>query len=317
MADLRTLLANLRDLEPYLSQVPPPQQSARFEHLVTEALSHILHLPFYTKDNDDTSVEYRVVWNGSTVNWSKAPGGLDGIACAYEFCMLLEATLKTGKPQWAQECAPCIDRYGSFVAGTGRDKRDCYLLMILTELHDYTYTSIKERAAQGDHFVLLPVAQLATVLETISLAFTTKHLDIRLLWNSLQDCCAKSEHKDDFLNHAVANVTAWQNELLKKEKTTFLGIKSYHAMRRIGNVAATSEILQQLYGDSIVERYYRTLDATLNPSDIEASLEQEKLGYCAGRILTGEPLYAPVPILDVKGRARLFIKELENATAEA
>jgi hypothetical protein len=311
MTDLLTAIQNLKGLDGYIASFAT-NKPARFEHLGCKSFSYLLKLPFFDSENDNSSIPYRVVWRGSESTWTRAPGGADGLIYAYGFCMMLEATLQKGRPQWSQEFAPCVNHYDAFLTEVGVRSVDCYLLLLLTKLNDYTYTSIKQKVTEKCRFVLLPVSMLASILETYALAFTATHSDLRLLWDDMLDCCERSADKEDFLLRIEDAIRRWQSDLLHKERRVFVGAKSYRVLYKLGGYGSLSQILSDLYGDSVVTEFFGILGRRLSPNDIEASLEQERLAYRAQSV-PGDIIYVPVPFPDVKGRVKGMIKELENA----
>ncbi len=64
--DESIVLRNLIDCEKYLAQFHQCLQSAHFDKLIAEAFSCILHLPFFTLDNEDERKPHRVTWQGRT-----------------------------------------------------------------------------------------------------------------------------------------------------------------------------------------------------------------------------------------------------------
>jgi hypothetical protein len=292
MAAPLTILRNLRDHGRYLDQFPYYEQSAHFEHLIAQAFAHLLHLPFYTSDNDDANVIHRVTWRGSIENISTAPRGPDAVAYAYEHCVLIETTLKKGTNQWAQEFASSVRHYEDFVNEGGLNREDTYLILVAPEFHRDTYRSIRQKDIEGFNFVLLEVSALAKILDTSILAFTIRHLDLRDLYHGLQERCKRSSTIEDFLKRLGDSTSGWQQEVLKLEKTVFLGVKSYEAMRKIGRKSVgVSEIFQKLQWHPTVKHYIRIMGGRLTSHEIEESLLSESLGYQAGRTYDGEPSY--------------------------
>jgi len=141
----------------------------------------MLRLPFYTVDNDESSTKHRVVWHGSEANWSRVGGTVDGSVYAYAFCAVVEATLKTGNRQFYDEFMRSLQHYERFLSETDVKSEDCYLLLVMTELNNHTYTVIKQKVKERCRYVLLPVSNLVTMLETYALAVTARHADLRLL----------------------------------------------------------------------------------------------------------------------------------------
>lgn len=313
MAAPRTILRNLRHHSQYLGQFPHYEQSAHFEHLIAQVFACLLYLPLYTSDNDDANVSHRVTWLGSIESIATAPPGPDAVAYAYEYCMLIEATLKRGTTQWAQEFAPCIRHYEDFVEQEELNQEDTYLILIAPEFHPDTYRSIRQKDIEGFNFVLLEISALVKILDTSILAFTIRHLDLRDLCHALQECCKHSSTIEDFLRRSDDSISRWQEEVLELEKTVFLGVKSYEAMRKIGRKSVgVSEIFQKLRWHPTVKHYIRIMGGRLTSHEIEESLLSESLGYQAGRTYDGELLFCPVPLIEFQSRAGRLVRTVEK-----
>jgi hypothetical protein len=313
MPNLQTVTDNIKRLDAYLESYLLEQRSTRFEHLVTKSLGHMLRLPFYNFDNDDSSISHRVVWNGSEAKWTRVGGTVDGTVFAYEFCAVVEATLKTGNRQFYDEFTRSLKHYENFLSTTGTKSEDCYLLLIMTELNNETYTAIKQKVTENCRHVLLPISSLVIILETYTLAVTARHADFRLLLEKILSCCKYSSNMINFLQQSTDEIQRWRQGVLLKEKSLFLGAKSYKALRSFGRQAGASEIYGELNCDSVVARYLATMGHELSYDDITKSLECERLAYKAENLPSGEGIYFPLPFPDVKGRIKIFIEELENA----
>lgn len=312
MTDLLDAVQDIQNLDSYIAGFTWLEQPARFENLCCRSFSYFLNLPFYDQETVDTSKQYKIVWRGVERTWTTAPGGADGIAQAYGFYVVIEATLQKGREQWSQEFAPCVNHYDMFLTDEGLRSTDCYLMLLVKELNDYTFTSIKQKVKEGNRFILLPISALASIMETYSLAFTATHSDLQVLLNDMIDCCKLSTDIDDFLQRVEEAINRWKNELLHKEQRVFVGARSYRSLHKRGGLGSLSQILSDLYDDSIVTKFFAHLGRRLETNDIETSLEEERLAHKAQRV-PGDVIYVPVPFRDVKGRVKVLIKELEDA----
>lgn len=312
MTDLLDTIHNIQNLDSYIAGFTWAEQPARFENLSCRSFSYFLKLPFYDQETDDTSKQYKIVWRGIERTWIRAPGGADGIARAHGFCVVIEATLQRGREQWSQEFAPCVNHYDTFLNNEGLSSTECYLMLLVTELNDYTFTSIKQKVNEGCRFIILNASALASIMETYSLAFTATHSDLQVLLNDIIYCCKLSTDKDDFLQRLAEAIKHWKNEVLYKEQRVFVGARSYRSLYKLRGFGSLSEILSELYGDSIVMEFFTHLGRRLETKDIETSLEEERLAYKAQKV-PGDIIYVPVPFRDVEGRAKVLIKELEDA----
>jgi len=312
----RTILRYLRNLNQYLGQFPC-KESTYFEHLITVAFSQGLYLPYYTFNSEDKSVEQRVTWNGSDINGvlSKAPARkTDIIAYCCGFYLIVEATRKTGSGQWTAEFGQALRHCRDFVRTERLDPRDVYIVLVTTELHEDTYSSLRHRPPREYKFVPLETEILARILETAILAFTMKHMELRTLFNKIPQLLISSSSLADFRNILEEESKTWQKEVLRQEKRAFIGVKSYEAMQKIPRAAvAVSEILESLWRHPFVGQYLKIVGEELNGNEIEKILVEESLGCCAGRtIQTDEPLFECVPCTDFKGRGLRLIRAIER-----
>lgn len=315
MPSSRVILRGLKDLDGYLNQFNLSQQSAAFERLIAEALSSILHLPFCTSDNNDSQIPNRVVWLGSTNPLSKAPSGKpDAIAHCCDFHLVIEATMRTGSNQWSREFAPSIRHCEDFCTDGGISRRDAYVLLVCTQLHVDTYRSIRNHPRQEYRLVPLEVADVERILQTSILAFTLRHLELRGLFHSLCDGIVASPSLPHFRSSVNGSIAQWQKDVLRLEKTVFIGIKSYEAMRRIGrqHIGAT-EILQKLQKHPVVNQYFKLIDDKVGADVIVDALVSHSFAAKLGATYEDEQLFQPVPIADFRQRSLRLIHAVEEA----
>ena len=312
----RTILRRLRKLDEYLGQFPY-KQSIYFEQLISLAFSRGFYLPFYTNNNDDETIEYKVVWNGSDIggNLLGSPQGKpDIVAYCFGFYLILEATQKTSSNQWTQEFAQAVRHCGDFVRENSVEPNEVYIVLITPKLHEDTYQSLRHHPQRDYKIVPLETKAIVRILETAILAFTIKHLEFRKLFNEIPKCLAKSSSLLDFRNGLEDELRNWQREVLRQERRTFLSVKAYEAMQKTPRVAvAVSEILDSLLKHPFVGQYLKIAGEELNSNDIETVLVEESLGSRAGRtIQTDEQLFECVPCSDYKGRGLRLIGEVES-----
>lgn len=310
MAAARTTLRRLRNYDQYLADFAPEDRSAYFEHLVAEAFSHILHLDLYTASDDDASVPYRVTWRGTLQPIQKAPRGEDARIFAREYAALLEPTLATGTNQWTREFGPCCEHYDHFIDTSSVEPCDSYVVLITPEVHPRTWESIRQIRF---NWILMTVADLATILQTSILAFTVTHSQLRQLFNKLVDCSRRSDSLEEFMTHVNHRVSGWQLSTLNAEKKTFLAVRSYRAMRVIGGTSVgVGQILQRLHRDPVAKQYIKLAGAELRSEALEGSLLENGLGCSAGRTLLGEMVLSPVPLGDFKHREARIMTALQD-----
>lgn len=309
MTSYRTILRNLKNYNQYLAQFHQLQQSTYFEKLIAEAFSNILYLPFYTSDNDDPNIPNRLTWQGIINSVSKAPQGKpDAIAYCYNYYLIIEATLKTGANQWAQEFAQSIRHCEDFCNQNGIQQKDVFVLIVCTKLFRDTYRSIKNNPRQEYKLVPVEVSDLAKIFQASILAFTLRHLELRRLFHQISDCIRDSSSVRDFSESVDSSITRWQKDVLKLEKNAFIGVKSYEVMRKIGRTyIGMSEILQKLQRHPIVNQYFNIIGEKIRSDTIEDSLIQQSFASRLTPTYEGEELFEPVPSVDFKGRGLRLI----------
>ena len=318
MTSSRAILRNLKHLTECLNEFLKRQRATYFEKLVAEAFSRILYLPFYGSNDDDASVPHRVIWQGQSNPFSKAPGGgPDAIARCYHFDLIIEATRKPGPDQWSREFAQSIRHCKDFCSEAGTRSSNVYALMICSNLHADTYESIKANPKRKYRLIPIRVTDLAIVLETSILAFTMRHLELRRLFHQICNCITNTSTPNEFSDSVSARITAWQKDVLKLEKSSFIGVRSYEVMRRIGgNVVSASEIIQQLQKHPFVGQYLNIVGEKITVDQIEKDLMQQDLAHIAGRTIQDDlPLFEPVHTADFRARGLRLIKAVEKANA--
>ncbi len=315
MESARTVVKYLRELDEYLSRFRH-KESIYFERLTGLAFSKMLSLPFYNLDTDDTQVEHRVVWQSHSTNGrpSKATAGKpDIIAYCRGFYLIIEATQKTGANQWTQEFAQAFRHCNEFVRANGLNSKEVYIVFVTPEVYEDTYRSLRHHPREEYQFVPIYTSTLAAILNTSILAFTMKNLELRGLFNVIPDHVSRSSTVEEFRVGLADGVTSWQKDVMRREKNAFIGVKSYEAMKKIqGPVVSVSEIFEKLIKHPFVGQYLKIIGEKLNLTEIEKVLVEQSLGFCAGRIQTGERLFECVPGVDFKHRGLKLIKTVEK-----
>jgi len=316
MTSGRTILGHLKNLDGYLAQFVH-KESDYFEQLISSAISKVLYLPLYTIDRDDESVGQRATWYGNDNGGipSKAPAGKpDTIAYCCGFYLIVESTRKTGANQWTDEFAQSLRHCDDFVKANSVSPRHVYILLITPRLYEDTYCSLRHHPSTKYNLVPLETGLLAEILNTSILALTIRHLDLRRFLNRIREYIRESSSFQEFQENCKEGIIIWKKEVLKQEKSTFIGIKSYETMQKINRAAVgSSEIFENLLKDSFVEEYLNNLGEKVDVHEIESTLRGNSLGYVAGKtIQTDELLFECVPCADFKGRAIRFIKAVEN-----
>lgn len=314
MASSQTILRTLKNLDQYLAQFHQSLRSTYFEKLIAEAFAYILHLPFYSTDNDQPNISHRVTWHGNiNPTISRAPeGGPDTIAYCYGFCLTIEATLKTGANQWSQEFAQSIRHCEDFCSQSQINPRDAFALLICKTMHRDTFRSIKGNPREEYKLIPIEISDISRILETSILAFTMRHLEFRKLLNQISECIRDSSSLDNFHRAVDDVVINWQKEVLRIEKSAFIGVKSYEAMRKTNRThVGTSEILKKLQRNQTVNKYLKVIDEKLSVGSIEDCLIQQSLASQLSTTYEGEKIFSPVPFTDFRERGLRLIATVE------
>ncbi len=320
MTFLQKDLEDINNIYKYLNNYPKKQRSTYFEKKIAEIFSHLLNLPFHTKNNDDKTKIHRVIWHGNIDPVSKAPGGFsDILAFCYNFYLVIETTLNTSSDQWAREFATSIKHCEKFCSNNKIHSKDVFILLICQKLNMDTFRSLKNNPKSEYKFVPIEISCLINVIETLNLAFTMRHLEFQRLFHQILYSLKESDTLDNFKNLVDNSIKIWQQDVLKTEKSAIIGINSYRAMHDIGNkdsrkYFSIGEIQDKLFKYSNIIRYFEIVQSKLQLLDIENSLLEQSLGIISGRILQedNEPLFEPVYIKDFKGRSIKLIKAAED-----
>jgi len=319
MRAARTILRYLKKNDEYLNHFPRHEHSKYFECLVAEAFSRVLHLPFYSSANDNTTIPHRVVWQGNINPITLAPQRKpDAIAHCYNFDILIESTLKDGANQWTQEFASSARHCDDFISQREVQPNDVYIILVTPKLYQDTYRSIHQHPRQEFNFIPIEVSTLAKILETSILAFTMRHIDLRKLFHKIQRCIRESSSLADYRKSVDKLLTEWQKDVFRREKGVFIGVKSYEAMRRIERESrrksiSAYEILQKLQKHPFVTQYLKVVHDKLLGKTIENSLIQGSFAIEVGRIISSdEGLFEPIPYEDFSGRESRLIAEVEK-----
>lgn len=315
MAELDSIIQRLKGWSSFQSTLPPEERSSCLEYIIAEGLSHILRLPFYTMESDNKAVQNKVVWNGkgdlSAGRKLERLGGPDAYVYAYGYTILVEATQKTGKAQWTDEYARAIQHHDE-ECNKGARPQDLYLLFVPIELHQDSYTSIRQKCAERCCYPILFKDDIITILETYDTVCTATHIDLRRLLDDAMRACDSSMDVADFDDRRANVIKGWQKTLLTNEKYMFIGIRAYVALTKGRSpMASLSELFQELSSDTSVSKFYAMAGSPFNIQDISISLDRQRLAYWHD--FAGDTFFHPVPLADIKGRIKVFLTEIENA----
>lgn len=314
-------LSNLINLKQYLKRYSKYQPAA-FEYLVASAFSQILDLPFQSKDNENNTVEHRVMWYGSVRNLKTqtkacSPSGPDSICFAYGFNALIESTLRKEANQWRKEFVESIKHYDDFVRHKNANRKDVYLILIVSKLHKDTFTGFQQKAKEGYNIILLETAFLAKIGNIAHAVFTVRHSDLRQLFNAMVKALRESNSFSKFRENLNQCIFQCQKDVYNAGKITFIGVKSYEVIckavqQRSRANLSLGQIHKRLLKDPIVNDYFEIINDKLLISYIEHDLVYQGLGIVVGTTLQNEPLFEPVHSTDFKARGLRLIKAVEE-----
>lgn len=307
------ILGHLKKPDEYLKQFTECLQSAYFEKLVAEAISCILTLPFFSLDNEDKNVQHRVTWQSTTKEMTPAKNKPDAIAYAYGFYVLIEASQKEGPKQLTQELEPVIRHYERLCSKPGIERSAVYVLMVYTALREDTFECIKSYALTGHVLILVELPMIIKLLETTQLVFPFKHLMLRRLFTGIFKTIKDASTLNDFREQVEDVFLGWRKLVYAGEKEAFTAVKSYEAMRRIGELKISlDDIVDKLDEDPLIKEYFKTIRTSLTVKVIKECLLHQGLAYEPTSTFDGEEIVSPVPCPDFKGRGLRIIKTVEK-----
>lgn len=252
--------SNLINYKGFLQRYPQRQQPAAFEYLSASSFGKIFNVPFQSKDNEDNTVKYRAFWNGCVSAMTQSPSGVDSICYAFGFYALIESTLRLGLNQWRKEFNESISHYDDFIANNQVKKEDVYLIMIAPKLHTATYECFKQKVKEEYNFIVLESTCVAKIGDTVKIVPTVRHLDLRQLFRRMTNVLKDSISFKKFKIELNKCITDWHNNILKRERTVFFGLRAYEAIKRIGKkTVGVSDILANLNKDKSFNYYMNKL----------------------------------------------------------
>lgn len=304
---------DLLNLNQYLHQYPK-EHAAAFEYLIASAFSQIFYLPFQSKDTINNKEKYRVIWYGK-VNKnnviSKSPSGVDSICFAYRFYILIECSLRFGANQWRKEFIESLKHYKKFIKSKKVSEDVVFLTIVVPKLHKDTFTGFQQKAKEGLNIILLESPFLAKIVDTAKLISTIRHLDLRQLLKTMVKQLRESTSCKKFKINMRKYIIEWHEEILKRERNVFFGLKAYEAIKKVGkHTVATSDILVNLNRDHDFNYYLKVLggDPKLHIKD---GLLSERLA-CLIIVPEEEDFFCKVDSIDFKERGLRLIKNVEK-----
>jgi len=159
----------------------------------------------------------------------------------------------------------------------------------------------------------MEVSSVVKILESFTLAFTAKHVELRRLFNQMVDCFKTTASLGAFRTSMDELLTKWQIEVLTNERNAVIGIKSYEAMVKINRKhIGTGEIFDKLQNHPTVGRYLSLIREQISIKIVEESLIQQSLAYELSQTYDRERVLSPVPFVDFKKRGLRLIKAVES-----
>ena len=306
---------NLDNIKRYLKRFRQNDHPAAFEYLVAGTFSQVLFLPFQSKKTDNPSIAHRVLWGGEydakKKIITKSPVGADSVCYAFGFHILVECTLREGNNQWRREFVESIKHYETFAKQKTVKRDNLYLVLVAKRLHADTFMSYHTTVAQGCKIILLEPSNLSKMCYYSKIAFTSRHLDFRLLMNELVENFCNSTSLDQYRKETGKLIMNWGKAIFTRERSVFFGLKSLAAMNKIGkHIVGTSDILRNLHKDKTFELYLRMLGGPDLANLVKEGLLGEKF---ANSIPTpDEQLFCRVQNTDYKGRSTRLVKAVED-----
>ncbi|MBN2380149.1 AlwI family type II restriction endonuclease [candidate division WOR-3 bacterium] len=304
---------NLKDLDRYLRQFKKCLQSAHFEKLIAKAVSCTLDLPFFSLDDEDPNRKYRLTWQSYVKTMAPAKNKADAIAQAYGLYLLIEASQKEGPKQLTQELEPIIRHYESLCSEPGIEKKDVYVLVVYTKLRKDTFECIKSYVSKGFPIILLELQIIAKLLETTQLVFPFKHLMLRRLFVGILKTVKNADTLSDFREQVEDVFLDWRKLFFACEKEAFTAVKSYEAMKKIGDLKIScDDIVGELEEDPLIKEYFKTIRTALTAELVKNCLLHQGLAFDPTSTFDDEEIVSPVPCPDFKGRGLRIIKAVER-----
>lgn len=153
-----TLIKRIKNCSGFLNKYKQNERPYIFEELAVQGLARLLHLPYFDSADDDTSLLFRATWNGSRkLNQKALSGGPDGIIRAYDFLLVIEATLRTGSNQWTKEFGECLRHAKEVSLSTQFSPNQVFTLLITEKIHEDTFHCLKTSNANKQNLFKMVV----------------------------------------------------------------------------------------------------------------------------------------------------------------
>jgi hypothetical protein len=283
--DCQSTVTSIRNWDSYIAKYPTTdQKSAGIELLITQAISYMFHLPFFTSVTDDATIKQKVVWNGKG---DAAPvlahgNGADANVFARHYDILLEVTQRTTANQWKFEFATSLRHLEDYVKKSPRSPDDIYLYLIAPEITKDTYNSVQQRVSDGDNILLLTFDELAKLVEVCHLTIGLRHIDLANLMEILSRFIIDNDYETYKIKHSQV-LSEWRANFLKNDRLVFLGIKGYKVfMEKKLPMMMASDILTELLTLDEVKLYFNIVGQMPARKDVSNGMLTFGFAYESG-----------------------------------
>jgi len=304
----RTLHRELDHLAVYFVAHPQQPKAAYFECKIAQVLSQILHLPFFTSSTDDPLTRFKVVWNGNLNPFRKAPGSdADCFAQCCGFNLVVEMTLRTGAQQWSQEGAQLTRHTNAVTLNRNWQPGDTYTLFVTQTIHPDTFFHL--HTSPNNKIALFGIDSFLKSLRPSTLAFSVRNLEFKDLMGQLIDSLESCPDLQSYNQNVNLIISNWEKRILEAERTVYIGLKAYRAMKDIGRrFIGEGEVFRKLLKHPFVKQYLNIINQDLAPYVITESLLKE--GLAVRKRICMDSILFRVPPEDFQKREQMILEKV-------
>lgn len=314
MSNCELVTKNINDLRSYLRTYEKDDRGAALELLISQAISHIFHLPFYNSDNNDVNVEHKVVWNGKDTTPPKCgpPNNSDTIVYARDYDVLIEITNSSGRKQWVKEFGSGLRHFEIYIKGSEKSKDSTYIFLIAPKIHLDTYNSIRQRVIEGDHIIIFTFEDIKNILAVCNLIIGLRHVDLIILLDRLLRCIIDNGSLSDYDKKSADLINEWRKALLKDDRLVFLGVKGYKVFKeKKVDYMSASDILTELQTQLDVKNYFQIMESLPERRDVYDGMLTFGFAYESG-IPRSDPILSVASELDINQRIQEIQDSIQN-----
>lgn len=311
MSDCESVTNNINNLRAYRNKYDKDDRPAALELLISQAISHMFHLPFYNSDNDDVNVEHKVVWNGKDTTPPKCgpSDNSDTIVYARHYDFLIEITNLKNVNQWRREFGSAVRHYEEYITKPNNSKDSTYIFLICPKIHPDTYNSIRQRVNEGDKIIVFTFDNIKNILTVCNLIIGLRHIDLIILMDRLLRCIIENINIKKYETECADFINEWRKTLLKDDKLVFLGVKGYKVFKEQDKkYMSASDILTELQTQSDVKNYFQIMDSPPVRKDVYDGMLTFGFAYESG-IPRADPILSIASELDINHR----IQEIQDS----